>query len=106
MSLFKRGFLKHAQVGDVPVEAPPEEDNKETVVTCMSDCVYAQNPEKRCMLENISLAMDEGSGTLSCGQYAPNQSMEPGVEGPEVAQPQQEAPIKKQPGLPGTPVQQ
>lgn len=65
----------------------PDEDKKETVATCLSDCMYAQNPEKRCMLEAISLNMT-GPGQFECGQYAQQQAMMPGqmpgqMPGPE-----------------------
>ncbi len=98
-NIFARGFIKSAQEMETEV-AQPEQQEKETVVTCMSNCTYSQNPERRCMLEGVSLSMDEKSGAFACGQYSPAQEQpQPGMT-PEV-QPQQE---KKQPGLPGTPV--
>ena len=95
---FKRGFFKLALDEQTEV-APPEEDAKETVVTCMSNCTYSQNPEKRCMLESVSLSMDEKSGAFTCGQYSPAQETQDPSITPE-PQPQQQ---QKQPGLPGTP---
>ena len=114
--IIARGILKIAEDQQTEV-APPEENEKETIVTCMSSCTYAQNPEKRCMLEGISLSMDEGSGTFMCGQYSQMQQMQPmgqapqpgmGTQGSQQAgpEPKAEKPVpKKQPGLPGAPIQ-
>lgn len=97
---FKAGFFKIAQ-GEETEISQPEEKEKDTIVTCMSNCTYSQNPERRCMLEGISLSMDEQSGTFACGQYTPAQeTMGAGMA--HEAQPQQQ---KKEPGLPGAPVQ-
>lgn len=68
----KLGLAKLAQ--DETTVVPPEGDSQNTVVTCMSDCMYSQNPEKTCMLKNISLALGK-SGEFSCGQYSPSQEM-------------------------------
>ena len=52
-----------------------EQNEKETVVTCISDCMYCQNPEKTCMLNNVTFSMGE-DGTFSCGQYSQSQPQE------------------------------
>jgi hypothetical protein len=68
---FKKGFQKVSQIetGEDPV-SEPEEKPSETQVTCLSDCQYSQNPEKRCMLESVSISQDE-SESFMCGQFTP-----------------------------------
>lgn len=95
---FRKGFMKIAQ-DDTAEVAQPEERDKETILTCMSDCAYAQNPEKRCMLDSVSFSMDEKSGSFVCGQYQQTQDTTEG----EAPAPQEEEQVKKQPGLPGSP---
>lgn len=65
---FLKGFLKTAQVGVEDAQAQPEEPEKETVVTCLSGCQYAQNPEKRCMLESVTFSQGEDQ-SFTCGQF-------------------------------------
>lgn len=99
-NIFLAGFLKAAQ-GEETEISRPEQEGKETIVTCLSSCTYSQNPEKRCMLEGMSLSMDENVGTFTCGQFSPVQQLQGAPVAPE-AQPEQNT---KQPGLPGTPIQ-
>ena len=72
------GFQKLAEFQES--EVAPEEQGHETLVTCLSDCQYAQNPEKVCMLKNISLQMIK-PGVLGCGQYAPMEAPNDPVSG-------------------------
>jgi hypothetical protein len=63
--------------GTAPTEvSTPVEDSENTEVTCMSDCAYAQNPEKRCQLKSISFSMSPEDGTFVCGQYMSSQPMQ------------------------------
>lgn len=75
---FLSGFYKEAQMSPEETIAPPEEQNKETTVTCLSGCQYAQNPEKRCMLESVSFSQDE-NGVFVCGQFVPMMAPDSGV---------------------------
>lgn len=69
---FIEGFFKGAQEEQqTDVSMPEDNQDKDTTVTCMSDCIYSQNPEKRCTLDSVSLYLDGNAGTFSCGQYAP-----------------------------------
>ena len=61
-------------------------NNDSTTITCLSDCIYAQNPEKTCMLKNVTFNMSE-DGAFECGQYQPAQQEVPEEQ---VAQPQAE----------------
>ena len=62
--------------GTAPTEvSTPVEDSENTEVTCMSDCAYAQNPEKRCQLKSISISMNPEEGSFVCGQYMSSQPM-------------------------------
>lgn len=78
----KLGLEKRAQEDSELIT--PEEKENATEVTCISNCKYSQNPEKRCMLKSISLQMPE-EGTFICGQYDPvevapeEQGMAPGA---------------------------
>jgi len=74
----KLGLSKYAQ-GEQEEELAGPEDTKgggEELVTCLSDCIYAQNPEKTCMLKNIALKMS-APGKFECGQYQKVQEMVP-----------------------------
>lgn len=73
----KLGLAKLAEEQTEVVK--PEEQDKNTLVTCMSDCQYAQNPERVCMLESISLNMSK-EGQFECGQYTPTQQAEPQMQ--------------------------
>ena len=68
------GFTKEAQDVQESEVAPAEETAKasETAVTCLGNCMYAQNPEKKCMLESVSISMGK-PGEFACGQYSPTQ---------------------------------
>jgi len=70
-----KGLDKLAQGEEQTEVAAPEQpmNNDSTTITCLSDCIYAQNPEKTCMLKNITLNMDEKQASLECGQYTPAQ---------------------------------
>ena len=92
MNKMKLGLSKYAQMGQDEEFVDPEERAQETVITCMSDCMYAQNPEKTCMLKNVSLAMSE-AGQFTCGQYAPSQQAQ--APGMAQSQPQQAQPAAK-----------
>ena len=81
--------------------ASPEQpmNNDSTTISCLSDCMYAQNPEKTCMLKNITLNMSK-EGTFECGQYMQVQAEQP-VEQPNTVQPAQTGLAKvDRPGAP------
>lgn len=71
-----KGLDKLAQGEEQTEVAAPEQpmNNDSTTITCLSDCIYAQNPEKTCMLKNITLNMDDKGATFECGQYSPAQA--------------------------------
>lgn len=94
-------ILGLAKLAEQETEAVlPEEKEDETLVTCMSDCMYSQNPEKRCMLKSISLQMSEdGKSIFACGQYSPVQQMDQQEE--DVSNVSGESQNKKQLGLSG-----
>ena len=52
----------------------PEEKEIGAKVLCNSNCTYAQNPEKLCMLGHIALTMSK-DGEFVCGQYSPVQEV-------------------------------
>ena len=56
-----KGLDKIAQGEQETEVASPEQpmNNDSTTITCLSDCIYAQNPEKTCMLKNVSLNMSK-----------------------------------------------
>jgi len=66
------GLDKLAQTEDQTEVASPEQpmNNDSTTITCLSDCTYAQNPEKTCMLKNVTFNMSK-EGQFECGQYTP-----------------------------------
>ena len=72
------GLDKIAQGEQETEIASPEQpmNNDSTTITCLSDCMYAQNPEKTCMLKNVSLNLTE-QGSFECGQYKSTQEMVP-----------------------------
>lgn len=95
---FIRGFLKVAQEGAEVVA--PESESSGSLITCIGDCIYAQNPEKQCRLANVTLIMDQETGAFSCGQYTSNAEQMAGQQVPvqnqqaqplAQTQPQQEA---------------
>ena len=67
---FRWGFEKAGQEENMEQVAGPEGEEKDTAVTCVSDCQYSQNPEKRCMLDSVTFSQSE-DGSFVCGQYAP-----------------------------------
>lgn len=76
-------------------EMPQEATNNDSsTITCLSDCMYAQNPEKTCMLKNVSLNMS-GPGQFECGQYAPQQQMAGDMHPQAQSTPMGEAPAPK-----------
>lgn len=91
------GFDKIAQEGIIEQNTPETsttEEEKETIITCLSDCIYCQNPEKTCMLNNVTISSQEG-GSFMCGQYQANDQAPAGsgVAAPEAAQQETQAPI-------------
>ena len=81
--MFMKGLRKVAQQEQMTEVAAPEQpvNNDATTITCLSDCMYAQNPEKTCMLKNITLNMSK-EGIFECGQYSPIQAQQPQMEQP------------------------
>ncbi len=73
--MFMKGLSKVAQQEQMTEVAAPEQpaNNDSTTISCLSDCMYAQNPEKTCMLKNITLNMSK-EGIFECGQYSPVQA--------------------------------
>ena len=96
------GFSKLAQEGIIEQNTPETsttEEEKETIITCLSDCVYCQNPEKTCMLSNVTLS-SEGAGNFMCGQYQGGEQEQAPQEAatPEAVQGEgHQAPPKKSP---------
>ena len=56
-------------------ETTTTDEEKESIITCLSDCMYCQNPEKTCMLNNVTIKMEQ-DGTFGCGQYSATQQQE------------------------------
>lgn len=71
----KIGLAKLAEFQDEATEPMDKANSQDTRVTCLSNCQYAQNPEKLCMLESISMQMMGQEGVFSCGQYVPMEDM-------------------------------
>lgn len=95
------GLKKYAQANP-EFTTQPEPVAHETMVTCLSDCQYSQNPEKSCMLKNISLSFNEQG--FICGQYSPLEStMEEEFQGeeesPEENYEEEESPEPKAPEM-------
>lgn len=67
----KIGLSKLAEFQDETSAPMDKAQSQDTRVTCLSNCQYAQNPEKLCMLESISLQMMGQDGIFTCGQYSP-----------------------------------
>lgn len=67
--MYNLGLTKKAMEDQTEVIKPEDKDTN-TNVLCNSDCSYSQNPEKLCMLRNLSLTMME-PGQFSCAQYRP-----------------------------------
>lgn len=82
--MFMKGLSKIAQQEQMTEVATPEQpqNNDATTITCLSDCMYAQNPEKTCMLKNITLNMSK-EGIFECGQYMPVQAQQPDMQAVE-----------------------
>jgi hypothetical protein len=89
----KTGLDKIAQGEQETEVAAPEQpmNNDSTTITCLSDCMYAQNPEKTCMLKNVSLNMSD-QGAFECGQYKSAQQMAPEMQQAMPGQQSQAAP--------------
>jgi len=83
------GQAPTAQPGQPPIpsdantvlEVPPETNTEEqtSAVTCDSACQFAQNPEKRCMLNSITFTQDD-KGLFSCSQFQPAMEAAPAPE--------------------------
>ena len=83
------GLSKFAQEGIIEQNTPETsttEEEKETIITCLSDCIYCQNPEKTCMLSNVTIS-SEGAGSFICGQYKGNEEEQAQAPAPAPAAP-------------------
>ena len=72
------GLSKLAEEDIIEQSTPAgdQSEQKDTSVTCLSDCMYCQNPERTCMVNSVSMIQDE-QGNFTCGQYSPQQQVTP-----------------------------